>query len=156
MSSSRWPLATIDSIKASKKYALNGGPFGSNLVSNDYVDRGIPVIRGVNLPLDSRFSLSDFVFVSEEKADDLIANNAHSGDVVFTQRGTLGQVEHYPKIRGYRRFIISQSQMKLTVDDAQCDHFLFTIVFAVKYRSRRLKDLLFPLVLPHINLAILR
>ena len=39
-----------------------------------------------------RWVKGDFVFVSPEKAESLSANIAKPGDLVFTQRGTLGQV----------------------------------------------------------------
>jgi type I restriction enzyme S subunit len=56
--------------------------------------------------MDKRFGMDNFVFVSEEKADDLLANNAHPGDVVITQRGTLGQVGLIPFYSPYRRYVI--------------------------------------------------
>ena len=88
----KWPLSTIEDIRASTRHSLVGGPFGSDLTTKDYVDEGVPVIRGANLPDDLSFRDDDFVFVRDEKADALLANNAHQGDVIFTQRGTLGQV----------------------------------------------------------------
>src|SRR5688572_16455006 len=118
-----WKTVKLEEIKAPKKHSLVGGPFGSNLVTRDYVDQGVPVIRGTNLSGDFRFSLDDLVFVSEEKADKLSPNNAHPGDLVFTQRGTLGQVGVIPKDCGFERFVISQSQMKLTVDETKADPF---------------------------------
>ena len=47
---SEWRASTIGEIAAPTRNALVGGPFGSNLVSNDYVDvGGVPVIRGQNM-----------------------------------------------------------------------------------------------------------
>ena len=45
-----WPSVAIDSVKSDARYSLVGGPFGSNLTQRDYVDEGVPVIRGANLP----------------------------------------------------------------------------------------------------------
>ncbi|MFM2068081.1 MAG: hypothetical protein RLZZ584_2990, partial [Pseudomonadota bacterium] len=112
----RWPSVKIDAIKSNTRYALVGGPFGSNLTTRDYVDDGVPVIRGTNLPQDSEFLDDGFVFVSEGKADALASNLAHPGDIVFTQRGTLGQVGIIPESARFRRYVVSQSQMKLTVN----------------------------------------
>lgn len=154
--SKKWQLVTIQSIQASKKHATTGGPFGSKLVGTDYVENGVPVIRGTNLPLDSRFSLKDFVFVSEEKADSLIANHAHPGDVVFTQRGTLGQVGVIPKACGFHRFIVSQSQMKLTVDESQCDPEFVYYYFRSDETVKTIKGMAISSGVPHINLTILR
>src|SRR2546428_7786338 len=93
----KWLVVKIDAIKASTPYSLVGGPFGSNLTTRDYVEEGVPVIRGVNLPDEKIFSEDDYVFVSEKKADELSPNNAFPGDLVFTQRGTLGQVGLIPE-----------------------------------------------------------
>ena len=116
-----FPRIALRNLQSAKRWALNGGPFGSNLVQRDYVDTGIPVIRGCNLSSDGRFNSDQFVFVTPEKADDLLPNNAHAGDLVFTQRGTLGQVGIIPASLPFQRYVISQSQMKLTVDTCKAD-----------------------------------
>src|SRR5438045_1980542 len=86
----------LNRLAADIPNAIVGGPFGSNLVSNDYVDHGVPVIRGQNLGA-GRWVSGDFAFVSDAKAEALRANWARPGDIVFTQRGTLGQVAIIPK-----------------------------------------------------------
>jgi type I restriction enzyme, S subunit len=58
----------------------------------------------------------DFVFVSESKADALRNANTFPGDIVITHRGTLGQVGLIPKSSQYPRYVVSQSQMLLSVD----------------------------------------
>ena len=117
----KWQTIPLDSVKAPLPYAFVGGPFGSNLTTRDYVEEGVPVIRGNNLPADSSFRDDDFVFVSEKKADDLRSNTAFPGDLVFTQRGTLGQVGVIPRDSRFQRYVISQSQMTLTVDPEIAD-----------------------------------
>ncbi len=102
-----WRTVKLDCVKASVPYAFVGGPFGSNLTTRDYVEEGVPVIRGNNLPPETSFYDAEFVFVSEKKADDLRANAAYPGDVVFTQRGTLGQVGIIPLDSRFPRYIIS-------------------------------------------------
>ena len=112
-----WPSVKIDSIRANTRYSLVGGPFGSNLTTRDYADDGVPVIRGANLPEKGGFEDGGFVFVTDDKANALTANLAHPGDIVFTQRGTLGQVGIIPATASFQRYLISQSQMKLTVNE---------------------------------------
>ena len=122
----KWPRVKVNSIKAAQRYSLVGGPFGSELTTRDYVEEGVPVIRGVNLPEDRLFNDDEFVYVREEKAEQLIANNAYPGDVVFTQRGTLGQVGLIPTESRFPRYVISQSQMKLTVNSEKTEaHFVY-------------------------------
>ncbi len=151
-----WPEVPIADLQAPKRWALNGGPFGSKLVSRDYVDTGVPVIRGANLPNDRRFSHDDLVFVSEEKADELLANNAHPGDVVFTQRGTLGQVGIIPINSPYRRYVISQSQMKLTVDESRVDALWLFYCFRNPTTQQEMINRASSSGVPHINLGVLR
>ena len=77
----------LEDLAAPFRNSIVGGPFGSNLVSKDYVSAGVPVIRGQNM--GERWVGGEFVFVSAEKADSLSPNKARPGDLVFTQRGTL-------------------------------------------------------------------
>ena len=87
----------LESLAAAERYSLIGGPFGSKLTSADYVEDGVPVIRGSNLNGGRYLDETEFVFVSEQKMrEDLFGNLAHRGDVVFTQRGTLGQTALIP------------------------------------------------------------
>ncbi len=88
------------------------GPFGSDIKTDNFVPHGVPIIRGGNLT-SGRFNAENFVYLTEEKANKLSAANAFPGDIVFTHRGTLGQVGIIPKIP-YGRYVVSQSQMKLT------------------------------------------
>ena len=46
----KWPAVKLSTLAANIKGAIAGGPFGSDLVSRDYVASGVPVIRGSNLP----------------------------------------------------------------------------------------------------------
>jgi hypothetical protein len=67
---SEWIETTVGDLAASTRNALVGGPFGSNLVSKDYVDHGVPVIRGQNM--GARWVAGDFAYVSSEKAQSLL------------------------------------------------------------------------------------
>jgi type I restriction enzyme S subunit len=144
-------------IQSPKRWALNGGPFGSKLVQKDYVETGIPVIRGCNLPQGRKFSSDEFVFVSPQKADELLPNNAHAGDLVFTQRGTLGQVGIIPDgLLHEMRYVISQSQMKLTIDSSKADAHYIYYVFRAPDTVKQIHNHAFSSGVPHINLEILR
>ena len=107
-----WECERLCDAAANIANAIVGGPFGSDLVSADYAASGVPVIRGQNM---STIVVSgDFVFVSASKAKALSANLACPGDLVFTQRGTLGQVSRVPD-REFERYLVSQSQMKVSL-----------------------------------------
>ncbi len=90
------------------------GPFGSDITTDNFVEYGVPVIRGGNLK--NGFIDDNFVYVTEAKADALKNANATAQDIVITHRGTLGQVGIIPKNPAYRRYVVSQSQMLLAAD----------------------------------------
>ena len=152
----KWPRAKVESVKADARYSLVGGPFGSDLTTRDYVEEGVLVIRGANLPDERSFNDDDFVFVREEKADQLVANNAYPGDVVFTQRGTLGQVGLIPTESRFPRYLISQSQMKLTVSPAKANAKFVYYYFRHPDTVQNIKNHAITSGVPHINLGLLR
>lgn len=128
----------------------------SELTGRDYVDEGVPVIRGGNLPEDRIFYDDDFVYVREEKADQLVPNMAYPGDVIFTQRGTLGQVGLIPTEPRFSRYVVSQSQMKLTVDPDKADAKFVYYYFRHPDTVQVVKNRALTSGVPHINLGILR
>ena len=135
-----------------------GGPFGSKLGRRDYVEGGVPVIRGVNLPTSSRFAEHDFVFVTEEKVrEDLGGNLAQPGDIIVTQRGTIGQVGLIPRIGSrFERYVISQSQMRFRADLSRVSPEFVFYALRSPHTTRRLQDLAISAGVPHINLEMFR
>jgi type I restriction enzyme, S subunit len=100
------------------------GPFGSNIKADNFVESGVPVIRGKNLNYH-RYVDGDYVFLSDEKADQLKSSVCLPGDLVFTHRGTIGQVGLIPEGK-YPRYVVSQSGMKLSTKKDVLDNiFLF-------------------------------
>lgn len=151
-----WPIVELDTIKARVPYACVGGPFGSNLTSKHYVAEGVPVIRGQNLSGAGCFDESGFVFVTPEKADELRPNLAYRGDLLFTQRGTLGQVGLIPYDSLYERYVVSQSQMKLTVDADRVDARFVYQYFRLPSTIQEILNRTITAGVPHINLGILK
>jgi type I restriction enzyme S subunit len=150
---SDWIDTNVGSIAAKVRNALVGGPFGSNLVSSDYVDYGIPVIRGQNM--GSRWVSGEFAYVSIEKANSLEANIAKPGDIIFTQRGTLGQVALVPK-GSFDCYVISQSQMKLTPNRSLVEPLFLYYLFLSPQQQEYIRQNAIQVGVPHTNLGILR
>ena len=148
-----WRKTIVGEIASAARNSLVGGPFGSNLVGIDYVDYGVPVIRGQNL--GNRWVSGDFVFVTPEKAESLNANIAKPGDIVFTQRGTLGQVCLVPQGL-FDRYLISQSQMKLSVNPEIANPVFFYYVFSSSEQKNYIRQHAIQTGVPHTNLGILR
>src|SRR5579863_1749209 len=104
-----WTLGSLVTAVGGNRFVI-GGPFGSNLTQADYVSAGVPVIRGTNMNRNGHIIGGEFVFVSNNKTKELSSNTARPGDIVVTQRGTVGQVSIVPQDLGYEAFVISQSQ----------------------------------------------
>jgi restriction endonuclease S subunit len=147
-----WPTATLADIQADR--GLIGGPFGSSLTRRDYASEGIPVIRGGNLSTGSRFIGGDFVFVSADKALALRRNLAEPGDVIFTQRGTLGQVGLVPQGH-FDRYVVSQSQMRLRTDPRRATAEYVYVAFSTRVMIDQIERRKIATANPHINLGIL-
>ena len=144
-------------LAADIPYAIVGGPFGSKLTSSDYVEEGVPVIRGSNLTGGRHLRHEDLVFVSEQKVrEDLFGNLAHKGDIVFTQRGTLGQVALIPQDAPFDSYVVSQSQMKMTVDAKKADARYVYYWFTSRETIESLVSRNSSSGVPHINLTVLR
>ncbi|MBY0500138.1 MAG: restriction endonuclease subunit S [Nitrosomonas sp.] len=107
---SEWRKCKLSEVAV--KFAM--GPFGSNIKAENFTNIGVPVIRGTNLNY-YRYVDGEFVYLTEEKANQLKSSNCFPGDIVVTHRGTLGQVGLIP-FGKFDRYVISQSGMKVTVN----------------------------------------
>ena len=151
-----WRDVLLEDLAAPSRNALVGGPFGSDLVSSDYFPTGVPVIRGENLSL-GRWVGGEFVFVTPQKAERLASNTAGPLDIVFTQRGA----NHYRQLAVVppnvtQRFVISQSQMKITVDSEKADPLFVYYLFRSPEQQEYLQRHAIETGVPHTNLSILR
>jgi type I restriction enzyme S subunit len=153
-----WRHGALDELQAQVPHAITAGPFGSKLGRADYVDDGVPVIRGTNLGsvAGEWFQESDFVYVSAEKAShDLASCIARPGDVLFTQRGTLGQIGMVPLDATYAEYVISQSQMKMTCAEWVPPEYV-VLAFKQPQAVAYIEANAVAVGVPHINLGFLR
>ena len=153
-----WEVKTVGAVAAPGGRSCIGGPFGSDLTRKDYVDSpGVPVIRGSNLAGSSGWlKEDDFVFVSDTKAKALQRNTASPGDVIVTQRGTLGQVCMIPMQSKFPRYVLSQSQMRVSVDERQVSPEFLLAYFRSSKALKQIEAMTIGTGVPHLNLGILR
>ncbi len=104
--------------------------------------------------MSGRWVSGSFVFVTPMKAKSLEANLAHPGDIVFTQRGTLGQVSLVPD-KPFSAYLVSQSQMKLSVDRKVADPLFLCYFFTSYEQQKSIQGRTIQTGVPHINLGIL-
>ena len=130
--SSEWRVTTVEEIAAPRPAAMATGPFGSSISAKYFAPNGVPVIRGGNLSADTSTRLNDdgLVFVSEEKASEFQRSTALRGDLVFTCWGTINQVGLIDASSKYDRYIVSNKQMKLSVDPTKADSLFLYYLFS--------------------------
>ena len=106
-----WGVSSIEEVAET----VGMGPFGSNIKTDTFVDAGVPIINGQQL---RGLLLEDGKnnFITESHATKLHKSLVQSGDLVFTHRGTIGQVSLVPVNSDYEKYIVSQSQMYLRPD----------------------------------------
>ncbi|MDR3086555.1 MAG: restriction endonuclease subunit S [Azoarcus sp.] len=106
-----WSYETIDNIIID----ISMGPFGSDIKVENFKRQGIPVLNGFNV---NSIVVNDAIenFVTPAKAISLKKAVAVRGDVVITHRGTIGQIAVIPKTSRYDKYVISQSQFRVTFD----------------------------------------
>jgi type I restriction enzyme S subunit len=146
-----WNCESIRNAASTAPNAIVGGPFGSDLTSSDYVYSGVPVVRGTNM--GSKMVVGPFVFVSSSKAHSLSANLARPGDLVFTQRGTLGQVSLVPS-GPFDSYLISQSQMKISLNRTKYNPEYVYHFFSSVPGRKQILDSAIQTGVPHTNLGI--
>ena len=147
-----WRVQTFAELVGGRNNIV-GGPFGSNLTQADYTAAGVPVIRGSNMGQAGRYIGGEFAYVSTEKAARLISNQVDPGDIIVTQRGTMGQVSVVPPHPSIK-YIVSQSQMGVRVRESD-PMFVYYLLRSSLFRDF-LEGATIQTGVPHINMGLLR
>jgi len=153
-----WPEVSIEEIAAQQPNALATGPFGSAISSKFFVAKGVPVIRGSNLSTDIGIKLNDegLVFVSEEKAKTFSRSIVKRGDLIFTCWGTINQVGMIHERSRWAEYVISNKQMKLTVDPLKADPKFIYYVFSSPTKQSEILANSIGAAVPGFNLGQLK
>ncbi|TGM63187.1 restriction endonuclease subunit S [Leptospira meyeri] len=152
-----WKECKLEDLAENRKRAIISGPFGSNISSKYFTLNGIPVIRGNNLSLKIgiKFIDKDFVFLSEEKAEEL-GTWATKDDLIFTAAGTIGQVAILTGKEKYQKYIISNKQLRVTLDKDKILPLFAYYWFASPETKDTIQQSDTGSTIPLINLTVLR
>lgn len=104
----------IDSVDTNIKWSFTGGPFGSNLKSEDYTELGIRIIQLQNIG-DGAF-LNDYkIYTSHEKANELLSCNIYPGEILISKMGDpVARCCIVPK--HHDRYVMCSDGIRLVVD----------------------------------------
>lgn len=151
-------MVTIEQIASAQQSAMSTGPFGSSIGSKHFTDFGVPVIRGSNLSSSTSVRLSDdgLVFVSREKAKEFQRSIVRKDDLVFTCWGTINQVGFIDGRSKFDEYIVSNKQMKLTLDKSKAYPLYIYYVFSGPEKQREILDNGIGSSVPGFNLGQLK
>ncbi|HGF5073418.1 restriction endonuclease subunit S [Vibrio parahaemolyticus] len=124
----------IDVADKNVKWSFIGGPFGSNLKSSDYIEQGVRIIQLQNIG-DGQFNDDYKVFTSKEKADELLANNIYSGDIILSKMGDpVGRACIIPETD--KRYVMCSDGIRLVVDEERhSKYFIYSLINGSQFRS---------------------
>lgn len=153
-----WRKYRIEELALPGKNSLATGPFGSAIGAKHFVANGVPVIRGGNLSTDVGVRLIDegFVYVSDEKADEFSRSMAREGDLVFTCWGTINQIGLIHQRAKFDKYIVSNKQMKFTVDPAKANPLYLYYLFSSADKQEEILGNGIGAAVPGFNLGQLR
>jgi type I restriction enzyme S subunit len=113
-----WELKELKELVTNDKFAIVDGPFGTQLHSNEYVDRGIPLIRVDNINKDGSFNPNNLVYITEEKWEKLKRSAIFPGDILLAKTGaTIGKVCLFPE--SFEKGLIASSCAKISIDSSK-------------------------------------
>jgi type I restriction enzyme S subunit len=92
---SQWEIETVESVAHSRKGSIRTGPFGSQLLHDEFVESGVAVL-GIDNVVQNRFIPPDKRFITEKKYEELARYKVLAGDVLVTIMGTCGRVAVVP------------------------------------------------------------
>lgn len=155
---SEWQDFFVEDIAAPGKNSLSTGPFGSSISSKFFVEQGVPVIRGGNLSSEVGKRLIDegLVFVSHDKAEEFSRSIVSSGDLIFTCWGTINQVGLIDSGACHAKYVISNKQMKLTVDPEKAHPLFLYYLFSGPEKQQEILNNGIGAAVPGFNLGQLR
>jgi len=117
------------------KRSITGGPFGSDLKSEDYTETGVRIIQLQNIG-DGIFIDKSKIYTSNEKADTLSACNIFAGELILSKMGD-------PVARACKmplqddRYLMSSDGIRYVPDESLVDkEFIYQYINSSRFRKQ--------------------
>lgn len=109
----------IDVADKKVKWSFTGGPFGSNLKSEDYTESGVRILQLQNIG-DGEFHDDYKIYTSERKADELLSCNIYPGEILISKMGD--PVARACKVPfGVKRYLMASDGIRFVPDSSKYD-----------------------------------
>ena len=110
-----WKWMRLGEIAKNKKFSVVDGPFGTQLQRKHYKNKGVPLIRILNIKYGLVFDSTKLVYISEEDFERLKRSAVYPGDILLAKTGaTIGKVCLFPN--KYEKGLITSSCAKITLN----------------------------------------
>ncbi|MDR0170881.1 restriction endonuclease subunit S [Bacillus paranthracis] len=110
-----WEIVSLaDVADPNKPYALTGGPFGSDLKSEEYTESGVRIIQLQNIK-EGYFSNGYKIYTSEEKANQLFNCNIFPNDIIIAKMAEpVARACIIPNL--HERYLMASDGIRLAVN----------------------------------------
>jgi type I restriction enzyme S subunit len=130
-----WDMIIFDDLKDNNiSHSITGGPFGSDLKSEHYASSGVRIIQLQNIG-DGKFINNDFIYTSEEKAQELKSCLIYPDDIILAKMADpVARACIIPNL--YNKFIMGSDGIRLHVDKNKFDNkFILETINYEKFRK---------------------
>lgn len=134
-----WEVSIFeDFADKTKKWSITGGPFGSNLKTDDYTNEGVQIVQLQNIG-DGSFNNSSQIFTSNKKADELLSCNIYPGEIILSKMGDpVARACYIPN--EFPRYLMASDGIRLVVNEKKYSkEFVFQYINSPFFRNRAIE-----------------
>ena len=151
----QWIRTTIQNLTPkNKRHAIVDGPFGSNLKTEHYRKKGIPIITS-GFVTTGKFAAKEYTYVDIEKYRQEIRSAVKGGDIVMAKIGERCGASAILPV-GHPDGILSGNALKITIDETLYSSELVAHILLRHYSSGRLDSLRTVGAQPAVSMANLK
>jgi type I restriction enzyme S subunit len=129
-----WEVVPIYELRnKDDRYGFTGGPFGSDLKSENYTETGVKIIQLQNIG-EGKFIDKGTTYTSEEKADELSSCNIFPNEIILAKMAPVARCCKVPNTD--ERYVMCSDGIRLSVDTKRFDNeFVFQALNSKYFRD---------------------